>query len=106
MPRFAKRDNTETRARNFQDERSFVALDGSLRLYGKDWEPMRDRVWNLHAGMCWNCDKPCTFSGGIHHLVPRGKGGSDDYSNLVWACTKCHRAAHEERNPKWTTKRT
>lgn len=30
----------------------------------------------------------------VHHIVPRGRGGSDRMSNLVLLCRRCHDAAH------------
>lgn len=30
----------------------------------------------------------------VHHVVPRGRGGSDRMSNLVLLCRRCHDAAH------------
>ena len=29
-----------------------------------------------------------------HHIKLRSLGGSDDRSNLVWLCRKCHNAEH------------
>jgi 5-methylcytosine-specific restriction endonuclease McrA len=33
----------------------------------------------------------------IHHLLPKSKGGSDEFSNLIALCPNCHRLAHEEK---------
>jgi hypothetical protein len=33
----------------------------------------------------------------VHHIVPRGQGGSDRMSNLVLLCRQCHEAAHEKQ---------
>jgi hypothetical protein len=30
----------------------------------------------------------------LHHVVPRGRGGSDAPQNLVCLCPACHRVAH------------
>ena len=38
----------------------------------------------------WDKDK-CD----IHHIVPRVKGGTDEYSNLTIACPNCHRLIHK-----------
>ena len=32
----------------------------------------------------------------LHHVVPRGRGGSDEPQNLVCLCPACHRVAHGE----------
>ena len=31
----------------------------------------------------------------IHHIVPRSKGGTDEYKNLTIACPNCHRLIHK-----------
>ncbi len=30
----------------------------------------------------------------IHHVIPRGEGGSDFPENLITLCSKCHAQAH------------
>jgi len=52
---------------------------------------MRDR------NQCMNCGKNDEQTKlDVHHIVPRGQGGSDRISNLVLLCRQCHDAAHEE----------
>ncbi|WP_394327387.1 HNH endonuclease [Halopelagius longus] len=42
-----------------------------------------------------NCRIPRTDATlDVHHIVPRGQGGSDRFSNLVALCRQCHDAAH------------
>jgi 5-methylcytosine-specific restriction endonuclease McrA len=35
----------------------------------------------------------------MHHVLHRGRGGSDDLENLAWACADCH--AKEHLQVKW-----
>lgn len=89
-----KRDITATKLANFSDNRSFISLAGKLFLYGKqDWEYQREAVLMRDRGRCQACgclpDPP-----EIDHIVPRGKGGSDDLENLRVLCGPCHRAKH------------
>jgi len=35
----------------------------------------------------------------VHHVVPRGLGGSNRADNLVTLCSRCHRFAHEQIAP-------
>lgn len=47
---------------------------------------------------CANCgteDPPETFD--VHHIVPRGRGGSNLMSNQVVLCRRCHDACHGDR---------
>lgn len=42
----------------------------------------------------------CTASGpgvtlDVHHIVPRGRAGSNRLSNMVVLCRECHEAAHD-----------
>ncbi|MBK7771404.1 MAG: HNH endonuclease [bacterium] len=32
----------------------------------------------------------------VHHVIPRGQGGSNKADNLVTLCSRCHRFAHEQ----------
>ncbi len=32
----------------------------------------------------------------VHHVIPRGQGGSNRADNLVTLCSRCHRFAHEQ----------
>ena len=36
---------------------------------------------------CVRCDRPAEHA---HHVLPRAFGGSDDPSNLVAVCSRCH----------------
>lgn len=94
MPR-GKTDVTETAARNFSDKRSRVMLDGRLSLKGKDMSEQRHRVFLRDQGRCQNCGAWVGEDyGEMHHIIHRGKGGSDDIENLSWSCRKCHRSHH------------
>jgi len=35
--------------------------------------------------------------GGVHHRLPRSRGGSDIPSNLITLCGACHTAVHQGR---------
>jgi hypothetical protein len=96
-----KRDNQATAAANFSDPRSFIRLsDGKLILYGKeDWAEQRTLVWNRDLGVCQRCRRS-DENWQVHHIIPRGKGGSDDLENLETICWKCHTAEHVQ--VKWS----
>lgn len=47
---------------------------------------------------CSNCGWFVEGVGGdLHHIKPRGKGGSDEHKNLAYICPNCHRLAHTGR---------
>lgn len=53
---------------------------------------------------CW--DNKCAICGGndfleVHHLLPKSKGGTDDFDNLILLCACCHSAIHNKAyNPE------
>ena len=54
-----------------------------------DWKELRGAVWERDDKKCVVCGQS-TGSGQIHHLVHRKHGGSNDLSNLVTLCGRCH----------------
>lgn len=57
----------------------------------------REAVHVRDRGQCANCrasDSDVMLD--VHHIVPRGQGGSDRMSNLILLCRRCHNAAHEQ----------
>ena len=38
-------------------------------------------------GLCGYCDKP---GQNIDHIVPRSRGGKNEWTNVVWACVACN----------------
>lgn len=57
---------------------------------------IREQVIERDRGKCQNCCASVGQSGYMHHVVPRGKGGSDRLSNLVLLCRECHDAVHDD----------
>jgi len=56
---------------------------------------------------CWRipgqtpCRRKVTWNNGhLHHVTPRGAGGSDVYGNVAYIAPACHRALHGE--PQWS----
>lgn len=85
-----------------QDEQLFVAKQVA-RVTRTIKENPATRVQALlrAKGRCQLCQQeaPFTLRDGtpyleIHHIVPLGKGGKDDLSNLVALCPNCHRKLH------------
>lgn len=57
---------------------------------------IREPVIERDQGQCGNCGTLVGDGGDVHHIVPRGKGGSDKLSNLRLLCRQCHDAIHED----------
>ena len=52
----------------------------------------RKAVYRRDGWQCALCGCHDTLQ--IHHVVPRGEGGSDFPENLITLCSKCHAQAH------------
>lgn len=94
---------------HYVDQRSFRSVCGHDVLYGHDMSARRLEVWKRDKGRCMLTISPrCRgfanlLAGDADHIVPRGKGGSDDLENLRWTCGPCHRSRHV--HPRWTDPR-
>jgi RNA-directed DNA polymerase len=54
------------------------------------------KLWKAQGGICPVCREMITVNSGweIHHVVPRGLGGSEARANLTLLHTNCHWQAH------------
>jgi len=117
-----KRDVDKTAAANFVDPRSFVRPDGRQRLFGKDMEALRHKVFERSMSEGWNrceCEGECGlrhfrgrcwvmltwFNMELSHKISRGKGGSDSEDNCIASCHGCH-VAYEDWSPRWTKRQS
>lgn len=53
------------------------------------WKAIRQNVIKRDKGQCQGCGNP-TVSAQVHHIKPRGQGGTSELSNLVTLCGRCH----------------
>ena len=96
-------------AGRYVDPRSFRSICGHDILYGTDMGVRRAEVHVRDHGRCMLTLSPrCRgFAnrryGEVDHIIPRGKGGSDDLENLRWTCVPCHRLRHV--HPRWGERR-
>jgi len=111
MPRGFKRDVAETAARNFDDPRSFVALDSGCEiLYGKkDIEKRRREIYDRSHGRCEapeHSPRCKGFAGWLegewHHTYLHEEKKCDCLDAGAWTTGVCHRFAHRKRNPRWS----
>lgn len=84
--------------------------------FGQEWIAEQNRseavaeirraLWLRCHGECELCASVVTEqSGHMHEQIHRGKGGEISLANSVFICTTCHKAAHADRNPKFSKKR-
>ena len=52
----------------------------------------RKSIYRRDGYRCALCDNPRFLQ--IHHVVPRGQGGTDSPHNLITLCSDCHALAH------------
>jgi 5-methylcytosine-specific restriction endonuclease McrA len=53
---------------------------------------IRKRVYRREGWRCALCDSTEYLQ--IHHIIPRGRGGSNHEINLICLCADCHAATH------------
>ena len=76
----------------------------AVRLYGKDRQDLRTRVYNRDGGRCVRCGRPVLLATGwwasmhLSHKQGVGAGGSDTEENTESLCLHCH--LEGEHNPK------
>lgn len=53
--------------------------------------PTKKALWHRDLGCCQYCQKKVTIgSATIDHVIPKSRGGTHTWDNLVIACTKCN----------------
>lgn len=64
----------------------------------KEWDNGLGRtIAKMNLGnVCYNCG--CTEAVELHHVVPLKFGGTNNLSNIVALCHRCHMAAHYGRH--------
>lgn len=75
-------------------------------MIGMDWEAIVAAIHERDREQCMNCPRGGNVTLDVHHIVPRGQGGSNRLSNQILLCRQCHDAAHGETMApriKWYT---
>lgn len=70
-----------------------------MRDYPPDWDQRRREVYQRDRYQCQNCERRGGRHGDhelhCHHIVPKGRGGVHDLTNLITLCKACHNAVHK-----------
>ena len=66
-----------------------------LKLSPSEYHQLRIDLYNEAREHC-QCGRWMAFNEShLHHIKSRGSGGSDDPSNLILICWRCHRKIHD-----------
>ena len=55
----------------------------------QDWKAIRRKIIERDKKQCQGCGKQ-TEKLQVHHIKPRGQGGTNELSNLIALCGRCH----------------
>jgi 5-methylcytosine-specific restriction endonuclease McrA len=66
------------------------AIDARTRL--EAYLEIRKEIFLRDHSKCRECGFQNHLQ--VHHIIPRSKGGSDDPSNLITLCNRCHQSKH------------
>ena len=95
----------EAMSERFRGEKSHLWRGGAtpaetLRMQGWEWREVRKRVYERDNWTCQDCGCKCLAKRAVrqdpkrkiqaHHIIRRRDGGSDEPSNLVTLCMRCH----------------
>jgi len=58
--------------------------------YGKGWRELSKAILAAYP-LCKICGRPSEV---VHHIIERKDGGTDDPTNLVALCNRCHSSYH------------
>lgn len=68
---------------------------------------IKRRLEKDYGAYCFYCHRPLTWVWGqdsfftIDHYIPKAKGGTDDYNNLVPCCERCNNMKGKTKPDKW-----
>ncbi|MBN8411128.1 HNH endonuclease [Halomonas litopenaei] len=64
--------------------------------YPPDWDERRQVLIDINGRACSHCGTRSNLH--VHHVKPLSKGGSNELSNLIILCEKCHSGVHGGRD--------
>lgn len=81
-------------ARNYE---KYQRAPDTRKKYGHEWRRIRNRYVAKHP-LCERCLKKgrITPVEEVHHILPVNRGGTNEESNLMSVCKRCHNQIHIE----------
>jgi 5-methylcytosine-specific restriction endonuclease McrA len=97
-------DPERTRAWQRRSARAWRRTLARAGVAADDYRTVRE-ARRVHAfGLCEIAGPTCTMYGTeAHHVLPRSKGGTDEFDGLLWVCQMCHSRTHQ--HPEWAKAR-
>lgn len=77
-------------------EQTYGRLDRKRRKYYKPALDDRIREVILKRDNCKCVECGCTESLHVHHKIHKKNGGTDELSNLITLCSRCHALKHQD----------
>lgn len=62
------------------------------RMTFQQYETLRAAILERDSYRCQSCGLRKELD--VHHIIPRGRGGSDNPDNLITLCRRCHHNIH------------
>ena len=74
-------------------------IDMAIGMSARISNERRKAIYRRDGYRCALCDSTKYLQ--IHHVVPRGEGGTDNIQNLICLCADCHALAHGTNLRGW-----
>ena len=72
----------------------------SEKLSGEEWMSMREKVFCFDNYTCQYCgNSNCVLE--CDHIIPKSRGGTDLFENLITACFSCNRSKSDRYLSEW-----
>jgi len=66
----------------------------------ESWQRVKATIKQRDREICQYCGE-CAPDGEPDHILPLSRGGTDQLTNLVWACQNCNRSKGDRTLREW-----
>jgi 5-methylcytosine-specific restriction endonuclease McrA len=74
----------------------------SSQSYPDNWADLSRQIKQRDGNMCRKCGSSVNLE--VHHIIPLSRNGSNNRSNLMTLCSKCHARQHTHLMKRRLTK--